>query len=312
MDREFQEEDMATRVTSQRYWTRTQRQWMLTHRKDGRMSEQPMMNAEGMEWDRVFSAAASSYDEVIPFFAYWGRRTIARVPLKTGDRVLDVASGRGSTIFPALDRVGPEGRVVGTDFAPDMVRLTGEEIRRRGIPNAEMLQMDARRLEFPDESFDAVICAFGIFFVPSPETALAEMRRVLKLDGHLMLVTWNGDDPRYSWMGPALGGIFGAAARPPADPFKEEGSLPRAVEAAGLKVQSAEDEEHTFHFRDGGQWIDWQASHGARKLIERLESKGADVMAGFREAAVRETEKYREPEGIPMLQRARFTLATKS
>ena len=79
-----------------------------------------MMNAEGMQWDRVFSAAATSYDEVIPFFAHWGRRTIARLPLEPADRVLDVASGRGSTIFPALARVGSAGHVVGTDFAPDI------------------------------------------------------------------------------------------------------------------------------------------------------------------------------------------------
>jgi ubiquinone/menaquinone biosynthesis C-methylase UbiE len=275
------------------------------------MSEQPMMNAEGMQWDRVFSAAAPSYDEVIPFFAHWGRSTIALLPLELGDRVLDVASGRGSTIFPALERVGPTGHVVGTDFAPDMVRLTREEFRRRGIPNAEMLEMDARKLHFPDESFDAVVCAFGIFFVPSPETALAEMRRVLKPSGHVMLATWSGDDPRYGWIGPVIGPILGAAARPPADPFKEEGSLPGAVEAADLAVQSVEDEEYTFHFRDAGQWIDWQASHGARMLIEKLESKDPNALARFREAAVRETEKYREPEGIPMFQRARFTLAKK-
>ena len=76
-------------------------------------------------------------------------------------------------------------------------------------------------------------------------------------------------------------------------------------------MQSVEDEEHTFYFRDAGQWIEWQASQGARRLIERLESKAADAVARFREGAVRETEKYREPEGIPMFQRARFTLAKK-
>ena len=271
-----------------------------------------MMNAEGMQWDRVFSSVAATYDEVIPFFAYWGRSTIARLPLEPGDRVLDVASGRGSTLFPALEMVGPGGHVVGTDFAPRMVRLTREEIRQRGIANAEMLEMDARNLKFPDESFDAVVCAFGIFFVPSPETALAEMRRVLKPGGRVMLATWSGEDPRYGWLGPVIGPILGSAAGRPADPFNEEGSLPRALQAADLAVQSVEDEEHTFHFRDADHWIDWQSSQGARMLIERLEAKGADAVARFREGAVRETEKYREPEGIPMLQRARFTLATRT
>ncbi len=97
-----------------------------------------------------------------------------------------------------------------------------------------------------------------------------------------------------------------------ADPFKEEGSLPRAVEATGLKVQSVQDEEHTFHFRDGGEWVDWLGTHGSRRLIEMLEGQGADAMVRYREAAVRETEKYREADGIPLTRRARFTLATKS
>ena len=242
----------------------------------------------------------------------YGSADIALRPLQPGDRVLDVASGRGSTVFPALESVGREGRVTGTDFAPDMVRLTREEIQRRGIQNAEMLEMDARRLELSDDSFDAVVCAFGIFFIPSPERALAEIRRVLKAGGHLMLATWVGDDTRYSWMGPVVGAILGPAARPPLDPFKEEGSLPRAVEAAGLKVQSIQEEEHTFHFRDGDAWVDWLGSHGSRRFIEMLEGQGADVMVGFRSAAVRETEKYRETEGIPLTRRARFTLATKS
>lgn len=283
----------------------------MVERTEGEKIEQPMMNAAGMQWDRVFSAAAPSYDEVIPFFAHWGRSTIARLPLRPGHRVLDVAAGRGSTLFPALEKVGPTGHVVGIDFAPGMVRLTRRDIRRQGSPNGEMLVMDARKLRFPDESFDAVVCAFGVFFIPSPETALAEMRRVLKPGGYVILATWSSDDPRYSWMGPVLGQILGAAARPPANPFKEEGSLLGAVEAADLTVQSVEDEEHTFHFRDAGQWIDWQASHGARKLTEALELKGESALGKFRQAAIHEMEKFREPEGIPMIQRARFTLARK-
>jgi hypothetical protein len=53
-------------------------------------------------------------------------------------------------------------------------------------------------------------------------------------------------------------------------------------------------------------------SHGSRKLFDALKAKGGDVMAGFREAAVRETEKYRDSEGIPLTRRARFTIATKA
>jgi len=96
--------------------------------------------------------------------------------------------------------------------------------------------------------------------------------------------------------------VFSAAAGP----------LTAAVETAGMTVETVEDEERTFYFRDAGQWIDWQASQGAGALIENPESRGADAVARFREAAVRETEKHRDSEGIPMLQRARFTLAKRT
>src|SRR5688500_2176491 len=83
-----------------------------------------------------------------------GRRLVEGVGVSAGDAVLDVATGRGAVLFPAAERVGPGGSVVGIDLAVGMVERTRAEIERRGVANASVRQMDAERLDFADGSFD--------------------------------------------------------------------------------------------------------------------------------------------------------------
>src|ERR1700730_5976893 len=97
----------------------------------------------------VFGSAAETYDAVIPFFAFWAARAIESRPLKAIDRVLDVATGRGATLFRALARVGPNGHVTGIDLALEMVALTQTDLEQQGIVNARVEQMDAEELRYP-------------------------------------------------------------------------------------------------------------------------------------------------------------------
>ncbi|HEV1996881.1 MAG TPA: class I SAM-dependent methyltransferase [Candidatus Dormibacteraeota bacterium] len=258
----------------------------------------------------IFNRAASTYDRVVPMFAQFGQRTVEASPLRMGDRVLDIACGRGATLFPALEKVGPRGHVTGIDIAPEMVRLTSEDVAQRGIANVRVAEMDARDLQFADASFDAVICAFAIFLIPQPERVLQEICRVLKPGGAVTLSTWVGDDRRWAWMGPLAGLLLGPVARRSADPYKEEGSLQRALGVAGLSVSTIDESDTTLYFRDLDHWIEWMRSHGGLVLIDPLEqTEGA--MARFNEAAGRETSKFREEAGIPLLQRARYTVAVR-
>jgi hypothetical protein len=68
-------------------------------------------------WDRV----ASAYDTAVPFFSVLGRRVADRLHLQPGERVLDVATGRGACLLPAAERLGPTGWVVGTDVSSEMI-----------------------------------------------------------------------------------------------------------------------------------------------------------------------------------------------
>ncbi len=102
-----------------------------------------------------------------------------------GTALLDVGCGSGAVAWQAAARVGEQGRVVGCDIAATMVYLAG-----RGSTDAAFCLMDAEQLALPDDSFDAVICAFSLFQFPDMGRALAEMWRVLKPGGRLALSNW--------------------------------------------------------------------------------------------------------------------------
>ena len=138
----------------------------------------------------VFSRAASTYDSYGPrFFAQLGQRLVEVSHITPGADVLDVATGRGAVLFAAADQVGPDGRVIGIDLAENMVRETTAELQSTGRQNVEMHQMSADQLDFPDGSFDDVLCGFALWFFPQPHHTLQEFFRVLKPGGRVGLTT---------------------------------------------------------------------------------------------------------------------------
>ena len=137
-------------------------------------------------WDR----AAAHYEQ------FWSEQLrpvrdalLASAALRPGERVLDVACGTGLVTLRAAELVGTSGSVVGTDLSDTMVQTVRAEAERRGIA-AEVLHMNAERLELPDASFDVVLCALGLMYVPDPERALAEMLRVVKPGGRVVVSVW--------------------------------------------------------------------------------------------------------------------------
>jgi ubiquinone/menaquinone biosynthesis C-methylase UbiE len=110
-----------------------------------------------------FNDVAMDYDAGPGAFAHFGRRLVHIAAIAPGNRVLDVASGRGAVPFPAAAKAGASGTVVGVDIAEEMVRVTNEEATRLGL-RARLQVMDAEHLNFPDSTFDRVLCGFGIMF----------------------------------------------------------------------------------------------------------------------------------------------------
>jgi O-methyltransferase / aklanonic acid methyltransferase len=138
----------------------------------------------------LFNTVAPTYDRVGPSgFAHFGRELVDLIGVNPGQRVLDIATGRGAVLLPAAERAGASGEVVGIDFAESMLEATSAEIARRRL-SARVLQMDAEQLDFPDASFDRVFCGFGVMFLPAQDEAVAGFRRVLKPGGRVGISTW--------------------------------------------------------------------------------------------------------------------------
>jgi ubiquinone/menaquinone biosynthesis C-methylase UbiE len=123
---------------------------------------------------------------------------LAAADPRPGEQVLDLACGTGLIGFAAAEAVGPSGWVVGTDLSGRMIERARETALERGVSNASFARMDAERLDLPDAGFDVVTCALGLMYLPEPERALHEMRRVLRPGGRLALAIW-GERARCGW-----------------------------------------------------------------------------------------------------------------
>src|SRR5689334_23956148 len=118
--------------------------------------------------------------------------------IQSGERVLDVACGTGLVTFPAAKAVAPGGEVLGTDISQEMIATASRLARARGIVNCSFRRMDAEELAFDDGSFDVVLCALGLMYVPAPERVVLEMHRVLKPGGRAVAAVW-GERRNCGW-----------------------------------------------------------------------------------------------------------------
>ncbi|WP_291299019.1 class I SAM-dependent methyltransferase [Elioraea sp.] len=129
---------------------------------------------------------AGVYDTVFGFISAPGRmRAVAAINALPAERVLEVGVGTGL----ALPHYTPAKRVTGIDLSPEMLEVA----RRRaqdGMPATieALLEMDAEAMTFPDASFDAAVAMFVASVVPNPRRMMAEMRRVVRPGGTIMLV----------------------------------------------------------------------------------------------------------------------------
>jgi ubiquinone/menaquinone biosynthesis C-methylase UbiE len=118
--------------------------------------------------------------------------------IQPGERVLDIACGTGLVSFRAAEQAGAGGYVIGTDISDRMIEMSKKTSVEKTITNIKFSRMDAEELDIEDASFDVVICALGLMYVPDPLLALSEMRRVLKPGGRVVAAVW-GERNRCGW-----------------------------------------------------------------------------------------------------------------
>ncbi len=138
---------------------------------------------------KMFGSIARRYDLANHLLScgidfYWRRRAAEIVAGWRPHRITDLATGTGDLAL-ALQKKLPDAEIVGVDFLPKMLDLA----QRKGV--RQVVLADAMNLPFGDASFDCVTIAFGLRNLENWATALAEMSRVLKTKGHLLVLEFS-------------------------------------------------------------------------------------------------------------------------
>ena len=111
-----------------------------------------------------------------------------------GERIIDIACGTGLVSFPAAERVGQDGFVLGTDISDSMIDICVELSREKNYSNVQFIRMDGEELTVPDDDYDIALCALGLMYMPDPVKALKEMYRVTKPRGRAIAAVWGQRD----------------------------------------------------------------------------------------------------------------------
>lgn len=214
----------------------------------------------------------------------------------TGTRLLDVAAGPGTMTARAAAR---GARAVGVDLAPAMVALA-----RQLHPGLDFREGSAEELPFAAESFDAVVCSFGLGHFSKPEQVLAEFARVLAPQGAGALAWWQGFAQNringifyetVQALGVSAPGIVPAG--PPVDRFSDRDQLAELLRAAGFDAVRMKDVSFTHRLRDPDEL--WSlAMRSFARVSSVIRAQSADVRQRIRAGVEERAMSYASADGL--------------
>jgi ubiquinone/menaquinone biosynthesis C-methylase UbiE len=224
--------------------------------------------------EAVFNSASDTFDH--PALSFWnrfGQGTVDRLGLHPGNSVLDLCCGTGASALPAAVAVGETGRVLAIDIAEALLELGRRKARH--LPQVEFCRGDFETLGLPDASFDAVVCVFGIFFVPDMDAAVRELWRMVRPGGKLAITSWGQQvfEPANRVFWQALG-----AERPdlvkqftPWDRISDPQDLQALLETNGAQPVQVWSELGTHPLSQPEDWWTMAMGGGLRGTLDQLE-----------------------------------------
>lgn len=244
---------------------------------------------------QVSKSAAEIYDEffVPALFGEWARPLCDAAGIGVGSRVLDVACGTGATTREAAERVGPEGRVIGLDRNDGMLAVAAAR-----APGIEWVEGLAEALAFEDNSFDVVLCQFGLMFFDDRAKALREMSRVVRPSGRVALTVWGevANSPGYAGMIRLINAMFGQdAADALRAPFVlgDRQKLQSVLEDGGLAGATATTATGSARFASIREWVRMDVRGWT--LADFIDDEGFEALVS---AAENELDGFAGPDGV--------------
>jgi ubiquinone/menaquinone biosynthesis C-methylase UbiE len=223
----------------------------------------------------AYNAAADFYDaSPLGFWNYFGRKTIEHLSLQNGSRVLDACCGAGASALSAAEFVGPEGKVIGVDVAQALLELAQAKAAQRRLGNTQFELGDLLSLRFPNESFDAAVCVFGIFFVPDMAAGVRELWRCVRSGGQLAVTTWGPNlfEPANSAFWASIKDVRADLYKGfnPWDRINNPASLMTIMRDGGVESAKIADENRLHPISSAEDWWTIVLGSGYRGTIEQL------------------------------------------
>jgi enediyne biosynthesis protein CalE5 len=274
---------------------------------------QQLKNDQRRDWD----AAAAGWKKWWPLLErsaqHVNDRLIELAGVGPGARVLDIATGNGEPALTAARKVGSNGHVIATDQSPGMLAIARERAASSGIANIEFREVDGEALTLPERDFDAIVCRWGLMFMPDVKGALVGIRERLRAGGRLATAVWSTADkmPMTSIGTEAVRKIAGLPPPPPdaLGPLRlaDETMMRGLFAAAGFKDLTVERLAVAFEFDSAPDFaqfrvdvaapfrvlLDSQPAAIRSRIIEAvIEGAGAHAVANGRIRTVNETICY--------------------
>jgi len=158
------------------------------------MSEDEFQKASRAVWEKMAQGWDDNRDYMWATSKPVGMWLVEKLTPQAGQTLLELAAGLGDTGFVAAKLLGPGGRLISTDFAPEMVKRAEQWAAELGVDNAQFRVLNAEDMDLESGSVDGVLCRWGYMLMGDPAAALRETRRVLRPGGRLAFSVFAGPE----------------------------------------------------------------------------------------------------------------------
>jgi arsenite methyltransferase len=241
------------------------------------MTQNPSSSEQKQKVAAGFNLASVGYDrQAVRFLALTARRLVEIAAIGSRETVLDVATGTGHSAIALANLVGVRGRVIGVDIAPNMLEVARQNITKAGLDNVNLQLGDAENLSFEDGSFDRVVCASGIFFLPDMLAGLKEWRRVTKPGGMVAFSSFGESafNPMREMYANRIQNNYGVVL-PPSRGFQRLNTVEKCQELmlqAGFYLEDIEirTEQLGYYLQNADDWWDIVWHTGFRHSVSQI------------------------------------------
>lgn len=225
-----------------------------------------VVQSHNLKAQSVWNSPGGRYDDISRSIADAIEHAVERLQPKARERILDLATGTGWASRVLAQRFSGI-KLTGADIADQMLEYARSTAAAMKL-DIDYQHADAEQLPFADASFDAVVSTFGVMFVGKPEAAAAELARVVKKGGRVVLATWKHDGNLFQMFGVMKQFMPAPPQPPPPSPFAW-GKRERLVELLGEKFElEFEEGTNPFRYASGEQaWNLWSNHYGPAKTL---------------------------------------------